>query len=98
VERTDEPLIKMKEVVKEFGEQRAVDGLTINFHGGEIFCLLGHNGAGKSTTINLLTGLLRPNSGKIDVLGLKYPGDVDQIRQNIGLCLQFNVLYDMLTV
>lgn len=67
----------MRGVVKEFGEQRAVDGLTVNFHGGEIFCLLGHNGAGKSTTINLLTGLLKPTEGNIKILGLKYPGDLD---------------------
>ena len=59
---------------------------------------MGHNGAGKSTTINLLTGLLEVTSGNIDVLGLSYPNDVDEIRKDIGLCLQYNVLYDNLTI
>ena len=48
----------MKNIVKKFGEKTVINDLSVNFYGGEIFCLLGHNGAGKSTTINLLTGLL----------------------------------------
>ena len=83
---------------KSFGKKKVIDDLSVNFYGGEIFCLLGHNGAGKSTTINLLTGLLQATSGNIDILGLSYPNDLDKIRQNIGLCLQYNVLYDHLTV
>lgn len=54
-----------------------INDLSVNFYGGEIFCLLGHNGAGKSTTINLLTGLLGVTSGDIDILGLSYPSDMD---------------------
>jgi ATP-binding cassette, subfamily A (ABC1), member 3 len=60
--------------------------------------LLGHNGAGKSTTINLLTGLLSSNSGAIEIMGRTFPDDTDEIRKNIGLCLQYNVLYDDLTI
>jgi ABC-type multidrug transport system ATPase subunit len=52
-------------VSKYFGEKKVIDNLSINFYESEIFCLLGHNGAGKSTTINLLTGLLSSNSGII---------------------------------
>ena len=75
-----------------------LDDLSVSFFGGEVFCLLGHNGAGKATTINILTGLLQPTSGSIEILGYRYPADMDEIRLNIGLCLQYNVLYDNLTV
>jgi ATP-binding cassette, subfamily A (ABC1), member 3 len=85
-------------VSKNFGAKKVIDDLSVNFYGGEIFCLLGHNGAGKSTTINLLTGLLEASQGEIDILGLSYPADIDEIRKDIGLCLQYNVLYDNLTV
>ena len=70
----------------------------MKFYSSEIFCLLGHNGAGKSTTINLLTGLLKPNEGLIEILGMNYRYNLEQIRKNIGLCLQYNVLYDDLTI
>lgn len=60
--------------------------------------MLGHNGAGKSTTINLLTGLLTPTEGSVEIMGMNYFENIDEIRKNIGLCLQYNVLYDNLTV
>jgi ATP-binding cassette subfamily A (ABC1) protein 3 len=63
--RTTAPLAKMTNVTKIFGSQTVIDNLTLNFYKSEIFCLLGHNGAGKSTTINLLTGLLSSNLGDI---------------------------------
>lgn len=88
----------MAKVNKSFKDHKVIDDLDINFYPGEIFCLLGHNGAGKSTTINLLTGLLTPSSGRISIMGMQYPYDVDEIRKNIGLCLQYNVLYDNLTI
>lgn len=98
VERTQEPVARLAGVSKSFGAKRAIDGLSLNFYESEIFCLLGHNGAGKSTTINLLTGLLAADSGQVSILGQSYPHGTDEIRKNIGLCLQHNVLYDELTV
>ena len=67
-----ESLISIKNLSKSFGEKEVIKNLKMKFYPSEIFCLLGHNGAGKSTTINLLTGLLRPNEGEIDILGLNY--------------------------
>lgn len=91
-------MIKLEGVTRTFGSKEAVSDLTIKFYPNEIFCLLGHNGAGKSTAINLLTGILPVTKGQIELMGLNYRNDLDQIRQNIGLCLQYNVLYDELTV
>lgn len=73
-----------------------VDNLTLNMHKGQIFCLLGHNGAGKSTTIGMLTGLTTPQAGRIlfknkDITAQK-PFD------KIGICSQDNILFDLLTV
>ena len=59
---------------------------------------MGHNGAGKSTTINMLTGILNPDEGDIDIFGLNYYTQMAEIRQKVGVCLQTDVLYDRLTV
>lgn len=59
---------------------------------------MGHNGAGKSTAINILTGLLRKDSGKIIIDGKDLDEDLAGVRKSIGLCLQQNVLYDDLTI
>lgn len=61
--------IKVADLLKDFGEVRAVDGITFSVDQGEIFGFLGPNGAGKSTTINMLTGLARPDSGAIRISG-----------------------------
>jgi ABC-2 type transport system ATP-binding protein len=83
---------------KSFGAFRAVDDVSFDVTGGEIFGLLGSNGAGKSTVIRMLTGLLRPTGGKGMVLGVdvaKRPADV---RRRIGYMTQRFSLYDDLTV
>jgi ATP-binding cassette subfamily A (ABC1) protein 3 len=59
---------------------------------------LGHNGAGKSTTINMLTGILNPDEGDISIFDFDYYSQMAQIRQKVGVCLQTDVLYDRLTV
>lgn len=85
-------------VTKSFGELKAVDQLTLSLYEREIFCLLGHNGAGKSTTINILTGLSNKDSGKIIINGMDLDTDLAGVRKCLGLCLQQNVLYDNLTI
>ena len=56
--------------------------------------MLGHNGAGKSTTINMLTGILKPDSGTINMFGYDYYSQMHLIRSKTGVCLQTDVLYD----
>lgn len=65
-------LIDMKTISKKFDNKEVVSDFTLKFYGNEIFCLLGHNGAGKSTIVNLLTGVLRPEKGKMELLGKNF--------------------------
>ncbi|XP_062905004.1 phospholipid-transporting ATPase ABCA1-like [Mobula hypostoma] len=80
------------------GQKLAVDGLTLGFYEGQITSFLGHNGAGKTTTMSILTGLFPPTSGTAYILGKDIRSDLNSIRQNMGVCPQHNVLFDMLTV
>ncbi|NXL84346.1 ABCA1 protein, partial [Alectura lathami] len=72
----------------------AVDGLTLNFYEGQITSFLGHNGAGKTTTMSILTGLFPPTSGTAFILGKDIRFELSNIRQNLGVCPQHNVLFD----
>lgn len=76
----------------------AIEDLNLNFYEGQITSFLGHNGAGKTTTISILTGLFPPSAGTAKINGLDIRTDMDNIRQNIGVCPQHNVLFDELTV
>jgi ABC-type multidrug transport system ATPase subunit len=76
---------------------RAVDGLTCKFARGQITAVLGHNGAGKSTTIRCITGGLTPTSGTIIVNGKDAKTNAAWLRANVGVCPQHDVLYDELT-
>ncbi len=85
-------------LTKRFGAFTAVDDLTLNVAAGEIFGLLGSNGAGKSTAIRMLCGLLRPTSGAARVLGIDVARDPDAVKRGIGYMSQRFSLYDDLTV
>uniref|UniRef100_A0A1I8FY41 ABC transporter domain-containing protein n=1 Tax=Macrostomum lignano TaxID=282301 RepID=A0A1I8FY41_9PLAT len=76
----------------------AVENLSYNFFEGQVTSFLGHNGAGKTTTMSLLTGLYTPTSGTAFIGGYDIRTEMDQIRQQLGLCPQHNVLFDTLTV
>jgi len=80
------------------GNRVAVDRLNMEMYEGQITVLLGHNGAGKSTTISMLTGLLPPTSGDARVRGLSMTRDMSGIRQQMGLCPQHDTLWPELTV
>ncbi|MFA7060265.1 MAG: ABC transporter ATP-binding protein [Pedobacter sp.] len=92
------PVVVVKDLVKRFGDFIAVDNISLEAHGGEIFGFLGPNGAGKSTTIRMLCGLLRPTSGQALVYGLDVATQSEQVRQHIGYMSQKFSLYNDLTV
>ncbi|MHB1440117.1 MAG: ABC transporter ATP-binding protein [Cuniculiplasma sp.] len=71
--------LSMESVVKTFGNVRAVDGVDIHIKDGERVALLGENGAGKSTTIRIISGLMRPDSGRVRIYGFR-PSSVDAKR------------------
>ncbi|XP_036595067.1 phospholipid-transporting ATPase ABCA1 [Trichosurus vulpecula] len=92
--------VSIQNLVKVYrdGMKVAVDGLALNFYEGQITSFLGHNGAGKTTTMSILTGLFPPTSGTAYILGKDIRSELSTIRQNLGVCPQHNVLFDMLTV
>jgi ABC-type branched-subunit amino acid transport system ATPase component len=82
------------------GTKVAVDGVDLDIFEGQIFVLLGHNGAGKSTTISMLTGVVQPSGGSCTMFGRDIAHDMTALRRDVGLgvCPQQNVLWDDLTV
>lgn len=90
--------IQLKKMSMLFGEFRAVDKLTMSIKSDEIIALLGHNGAGKTTAIYMLTGMLMPSEGDALIHGNSIKRDTDLVRRSIGLCQQHDVLYDLVSV
>src|ERR1700730_13002379 len=70
---------------KRLGDVRAVDGVELQVEEGELLVLLGQNGAGKSTTLRCLGGILRPDAGVIDLDGLRLPEKLDEVRARLGV-------------
>src|SRR5512142_1589358 len=88
--------IRTENLSRNFGQLRALDGLTLEIAPGTIFGFLGPNGAGKTTTIRLLLGLLEPSSGSASVLGLDTRTQSAQIREQAGALLEHTGLYERL--
>ena len=93
-----EIVIDVHNLVKKFGEFVANNNLTFQVYKGEIFGFLGANGAGKTTAIRIMSGLLEPTSGSINVAGFNAYTQRDLIKANIGYMSQKFSLYDDLTV
>ena len=90
--------IDVRHRTRRFGDFTAVDDLSFRVHAGEVFGFLGSNGAGKSTTIRMLCGLLRPSSGSAQVGGVDVGADPDGVKRRIGYMSQRFSLYEQLTV
>jgi ABC-2 type transport system ATP-binding protein len=81
-------MIHVENLVKTFGEVKAVNGVSFDVPAGEIFAFLGPNGAGKTTTIQMLTTLLRPDSGRIAIDGLDPQAQPHDVRRRFGIVFQ----------
>jgi ABC-2 type transport system ATP-binding protein len=90
--------IEVRQLTRRFGAFVAVDDLSFDVRQGEIFGFLGSNGAGKSTTIRMLCGLLRPSSGSARVGGVDVGSNPEGVKQRIGYMSQRFSLYEKLTV
>lgn len=90
--------IQIVELTKMFGKSTAVNQLSLNMYENQITVLLGHNGCGKTTTLNMLTGMFEPTSGTAFLNGHNIRTDLDAARESLGLCPQHNILFDDLTV
>lgn len=90
--------IEVRGLTRRFGDFTAVDDVTFSVRQGEIFGFLGSNGAGKSTTIRMLCGLLRPTSGGATVGGIDVSRDPEAVKRRIGYMSQRFSLYELLTV
>lgn len=93
-----EPAVVVREVSKKFGETNALDGVSFDAHHGELFGLVGPDGAGKTTLFRILTTLLVPDSGSATVLGLDVVRDLWAIRSRVGYMPGRFSLYGDLTV
>lgn len=89
--------VEVEDLTKHYGDVRALDGVSLQTTTGEIFGLLGHNGAGKSTMIRVLTGRATPTSGRARVLGHDVPRDLEAIRGQINLVADTPNVYERAT-
>ncbi|MED4227209.1 ABC transporter ATP-binding protein [Neobacillus cucumis] len=90
-------VLEIKNLTKKFGDFIAVDNMSLAIQEGEIFGFLGSNGAGKSTTINMISGLLRNNSGEIHILGKNIASHSKFAKMNIGIVPQDLAIYEDMT-
>jgi len=93
-----EVLLETQNLVRTFGSFRAVDGLNLQVHAGEMVGLVGPDGAGKTTAIRLMCGALSPTSGMVRVAGYEIPAQVEKAREQIGYLAQRFGLYGDLSV
>ena len=91
-------VIRVEHLKKYFKEVKAVDDINFSVERGELFGFLGANGAGKSTTINMLCTLFPPTSGEVEICGYKLGKNNEEIKKHIGVVYQNNCLDKLLTV
>lgn len=92
------PAVSLHELTRDFADLRAVDGLTFDVAPGELFGIVGPDGAGKTTTLRMLAGVLRPSSGDASVAGVSIARDPEGVKHRIAYMSQRFGLYTDLTV
>jgi len=91
------PAVKLTSVSKRYGDVTAVDYLDLEVRKGEIFGFLGPNGSGKSTALKMILGLVNPDSGSVNVLGINIEDDPVAVKRNVGYVPESPRIYDFLT-
>ena len=94
----NEPAVSVRNLTKLFSGRRVVDDLSFDVQKGEVFALLGHNGAGKSTTIDLILGLKAPDGGCAKILGMDAAKNRKQVFERVGVQLQHTQYQSSITV
>jgi ABC-2 type transport system ATP-binding protein len=85
--------VEVHDLIKAFGQTKAVNGMSFSVEDGEFFGLLGPNGAGKTTTIRMMTGVLRPDSGDIKILGMDIRKNPLEVKQRMGVIPEVGNVY-----
>src|SRR3989338_5508594 len=97
-----EVVIKADGLTKKFGDRMILNGVSLEVNRGETFVIMGGSGCGKSTFLRHLTGALRPDSGKVYLLGKDLTklneDEMDWVKKKIGMCFQSAALFDSITV
>lgn len=98
----DEKVVEIRNLKKSFGEVKVLRDLNLDLYDRENLVILGRSGSGKSVLIKCMVGLLKPDSGDINVLGYDVPSlnhkQLDELRQQVGFSFQGSALYDSMTV
>jgi len=92
------PVIEVKDVWKSFKTVQAVKGINLSIPKGQFVGLLGPNGAGKTTLVEMIEGIQKPDKGEITIMGKRWKGNEDELRNIIGLSLQETRFIDKLRV
>ncbi len=97
-----EIVIKSENVFRKFGDRAILNGINLEVYKGETFVIMGGSGCGKSTFLRHLIGALKPDSGKVHLLGKELSGlsedEMDKIKKKVGMCFQSAALFDSMTV
>ncbi|MEH7238576.1 ABC transporter ATP-binding protein [Bacillus sp. JJ1562] len=94
----NQTVIELTNISKSYGDVKAVDGITLQVKKGEVLGIIGANGAGKSTTLEIMMGIRKPDTGTVKVLGMNVEDASNEIKQKIGIQLQQTALYDRIKV
>ena len=90
-------MIQLANVTKRYDDTIVVDDLNVEINPGEIVGLIGHNGAGKSTTLKMIAGLVEPTSGHVRVMGHDMQKESIKVKQRIGYLPEESSLYEAMT-